>query len=134
MMCLEISVDQYCIPLPGGRTQTLSVSQLQRLARGLGHHPATEGPLGQALSIVQALCTLPPEQRADGIAVALLRFGEKQDIETIAHQRHLSFWQVHQLEEGFRAALSCAPAPRPRVHAGVTAEMEEYAESRELYG
>jgi len=129
-----MSVDQYCIPLPDGRSLTLSVSQIRRVARGLGDHPSAAGHEGQALSIVQALCTLPPEQRADGVAVALLRFSEKQDIETIAHQRRLSFWQVHQLEEGFRAALSCAPSSRPRVHVGVTAEMEEYAASRVMYG
>ncbi len=126
-------MDQYCIPLPDGRSLTLSVSQLRRLARGLGDHPAAAGYEGQALSIVQALCTLPLEQRADALAVALLRFGEKQDLETIAHQRHLSFWQVHQLEEGFRAALSCAPL-RPQVPVGVPIEMEEYAATRALYG
>ena len=127
-------MDQYRIPLPDGRSLTLSASQLRRLARGLGAHPATAGYEGQLPPIVQALCTLPPEQRADAIAVALLRFGEKQDFETIAHQRHLSFWQVHQLEKGFRAALSRAPHPHPQVHFGVPIEMEEYAATRAMYG
>ena len=61
---------------------------------------------GRAPSIIRALQALPAEQRAEALAVILKRFAEKQDVETIAHARGLSPWQVWQLEEAFRRALA----------------------------
>lgn len=99
-------MDRYRIDLHGGRALTVSADQLRRIARGLGERRGAESAAGQDPPIVEALRALPPTRRADALAVALLRFGDKQDVESIAHTSGLSPWDVWQLEESFRRAVA----------------------------
>ena len=99
-------MDQYRIGLLNGRSLELSADQVRRIATGLGEHLELSTENGRDPPIVEALRVLPPAQRADALAVVLLRFGEKQDIETISHACGLSPWEVWQLEEAFRRALA----------------------------
>lgn len=108
---MEVSVDRvqtrglYSIALPNGRSSDISAEQLRRIARGMGdHYDEPRGP-DRSPPIVEALESLLPERRADALTVALLRFGGKQDVESIAQTSGLSAWQVWQLEEAFRQAL-----------------------------
>jgi hypothetical protein len=111
-------VDQYAVVLPGGRALTLAAHQLEIIALGLGSHdPSGSGESNQL--IVEALEALPPTQRADAFAVALLRFGHRQDIESIASYSRLSPWDVCRLEAAFSQALAAARATRERVAAPV---------------
>jgi hypothetical protein len=103
-------VDQYRIPLLNGRALHVPADQVRRIARGLGDH-LEQPDDGREPAIVQALRALPADQRAETLAVVLLRFGGKQDVESIAAERKLSPWQVWQLEEGFRAALAEVQGP-----------------------
>jgi hypothetical protein len=102
----------YRIALPNGRSAEISPEQVRRIARGLGDHPDESRGVDGSPPIVEALESLPAEQRADALAVVLLRFGGKQDVESIAHTCELSAWRVWQLEEAFRQALDRVSAPR----------------------
>jgi len=104
-------VDRYRIPAPNGRAVEIGADQLRRIARGLGDHLDALSDDGQVPPIVRALCSLPISQRADALAVALHRFGDKQDVETISQACGLSPWQVWQYEEAFRRAVVEAQVP-----------------------
>ena len=101
-------MDRLVLPLPNGRSLTLLPEQLRRGARGLGDeslawtadHDQPEPP------IVQALRALPTAQRSDALNVVLRRFGDKQDVETIAQLSGLNPWLVWRLEDSFRQALA----------------------------
>src|SRR5438094_2230528 len=128
---LEVNVDRYRIDLPGRRALTLSADQLRRIARGRGEQPGARAAEGRDPPIVEALRALPPTQRADALAVALLRFGDKQDVESIAQTCGLSPWEVLRLEESFRRAVAEAgPATAPRTGAGLAGELEESCTAR----
>jgi hypothetical protein len=109
-------VDRFVLPLPHGRSLTLLPEQLRRVARGLGDeslawaadHDQQEPP------IVQALRAIPTTQRSDALNVVLRRFGDKQDVETIAQSSGLNPWIVWRLEESFRQALAEVQRSRPR--------------------
>jgi hypothetical protein len=104
---MEVVVDhaQHLIDLPHGRSLVVGAEQLLRIARGLGGADSrADGESGAR--IVQALRRLPIEQRADALAVALLRFGQKLDVESISQNRQISIWRVWQLEEQFRRAVA----------------------------
>jgi hypothetical protein len=106
-------VDRYSIELENGRSLTLAADQLRRVARGLGEpEQLGSGPEAEPL-IVAAIRALPSAERAEAWAVAQLRFGDKLDIESIAHTRGLTPWRVWQLEEAFRQALVTANRARP---------------------
>ena len=103
--------DRYRIVLPHGRSAELSGEQASRIARGMGDgRERTEGS-DRSPRVVAALEALPAEQRADALAVVLRRFGDKQDLESIARSCGLSPWRVWQLEEAFRQALEEANRP-----------------------
>ena len=104
---MEVVVDhaQHRIDLPNGRSLVVGAEQLLRIARGLGGANGRADGDGGA-RIVQALRTLPIEQRADALAVALLRYGQKLDVESISQNRQMSIWRVWQLEEQFRRAFA----------------------------
>src|SRR5712691_6671867 len=104
--CTEVDVDRYRIELHNSRAQIVSADQLRRIARGLGDQVA--GLLNGAAEalIVEALHALPPTQRADALSVAMLRFGDKQDLESISQACGLNPWHVWQLERAFRDAIS----------------------------
>jgi hypothetical protein len=105
--------ERYRIGLPHGRSAKLSGEQVLRIARGLGDgHERAEGA-GRSSRIVEALESLPSEQRADALSVALRRFGDKQDLESIARSCGLTSWRVWQLEEAFRQALEQTAQPGP---------------------
>jgi hypothetical protein len=105
----------------------VSAEQLRRIGRGLGEQGGAEPAAGQDPPIVEALRALPPTQRADALAVALLRFGEKQDVESISQTCGLSPWEVWQLEESFRRAVAEA---RPWTGAELAGELEESRTAR----
>ena len=113
-------MDRYSIGLENGRSLTLAADQVRRIARGLGG--ADELVSGQEPPIVAAIRALPAVERAEAWAVLQLRFGEKLDLESIAHTTGLTPWRVWQLEERFRRALdevqSAAPARRTTVRPG----------------
>ena len=115
----------YSIALPNGRSTDISAEQLRRIARGLGDHfDVPRGP-DRNPPIVEAIEALPADHRADALTVALLRFGDKQDIESISHSRGLSAWQVWQLEEAFRQALGRVAGP-----AQIVGELRESVPAR----
>ena len=95
----------YRISLPHGRSAEISAEQIRSIARGLGEEGSREHDTGRTPAVVEALEALPVEQRADALAVASRRFGDKQDVESIAHACELTAWRVWQLEEAFRQAL-----------------------------
>jgi hypothetical protein len=64
---------------------------------------------------------LSANQRADALSVALMRFGDKQDIETISRSCGLEPWQVWQLEEAFRGAVAEIQKPP---HEKLTEQLE----------
>ena len=107
-------MDRYSVALPNGRSLSLSAHQIELVALGLGHTDVA-GPDDSAPPIVAALRALPPTERADAFAVALLRFGHKQDIESISHYSGLSPWDVWRLEEAFCKALAGRRATDPPV-------------------
>ena len=107
-------MDRYSVALPNGRSLSLSAHQIELVALGLGHHGGA-GPDDSAPPIVEAMRALPPTERADAFAVVLLRFGHKQDIESIAHYSGLSPWDVWRLEEAFCQALAGLRATDSRV-------------------
>jgi hypothetical protein len=107
-------VDCYRIALPNGRTAALSADQLRRISRGLGDLVD-----GHGARVVDALQALPEAQRADALAVVQLRFGAKQDVESISHDTGLSPWLVWQLEEAFLRALAEARASERVTQAGL---------------
>ena len=107
-------MDQYAVALPSGRALSLAAHQLEIIALGLGS-PDRAGPAETDRLIVAALEALPATQRADAFAVVLLRFGHKQDIESIASYSGLSPWDVCRLEAAFFEALSAARATRSRL-------------------
>ena len=107
-------MDRYAVALPDGRALTLAAHQLEIIALGLGSPDRAEPDGGDSL-IIAALKALPPTQRADAFTVALLRFGHKQDIESIASYSGLSPWDVCRLEAAFFQALSAARATRSQV-------------------
>jgi hypothetical protein len=119
---LEVNVDCYRIPLPNGRVLAVYPDQLRRIARGLGDH-LDQPREDQDPPIVEALRALPADRRADAFNVAVLRFGEKQDVETIAHHCDLSPWRVWELEERFRHAVAEAQADRASLEATLRGEM-----------
>ena len=104
-------MDCYRIALPNGRTLSVYPDQLRRISRGLGDH-LDQPRDGQDPSIIEALRAIPIDQRADAFSVAVMRFGEKQDVETISHRCGLSPWQVWELEERFRQAVAESQAER----------------------
>ncbi len=115
----------YSIALPNGRSADVSAEQLRRIARGMGeHYDEPRGP-DRSPPIVEAIEALPAERRADALAVALLRFGDKRDLESISHSRGLSAWQVWQLEEAFRQALGRVAASGSDVQAELAAQLPE---------
>lgn len=97
--------DRYRISLPNGRSAEISVEQVSRIARGLGDGRDRAAESDRTPRVVEAFEALPCEQRADALAVALRRFGDKQDVESIARSCGLTAWRVWQLEEAFRQAL-----------------------------
>lgn len=107
-------MDRYTVALPNGRSLTLSASRLRHIARGLGDQLGETTSSQQEELIVAALRALPESQRADALGVILRRFGDKQDIETVAQQCGLTPWRVWQLEESFLKALAEARAAQPR--------------------
>ena len=124
-------MDRYRIDVHGGRALRVSADQVRRIARGLGEQRGTEAAAGQDPPIVQALRALPPTQRADALAVALLRFGDKQDVESISQTCGLSPWEVWQLEELFRRAVAEARmAAGPWTGADPAGELEESRTAR----
>jgi Mlc titration factor MtfA (ptsG expression regulator) len=108
-------VDQFVLPLPNGRSLTLLPEQLRRVARGLGDESLARsaGHDQQEPPIVLALRELPTAQRSDALNVVLRRFGDKQDVETIAQSSGLNPWMVWRLEESFRQALAEVQRSRP---------------------
>ena len=118
-------MDRYRIELENGRSLTLAADQVRRITRGLGEpdHIGTEP--GAEPPIVTALRALPSIERAEAWAVAQLRFGDKLDIETIAHTRGITPWRVWQLEEALRQALASvnrtSPAHIGRLFSGLAA-------------
>lgn len=100
--------DRYRLSLPNGRSAEISAEQVLRIARGLGEAHDGAGSSGRAPRVVEALASLPAEQRADALAVVLRRFGDKQDLESIARSCSMTAWRVWQLEEAFRQALERA--------------------------
>ncbi len=123
-------MDRYRIDLPHGRSLELSADQLRRIATGLGDQPDAPPGDGQGPPIVEALRSLPAAQRADALTVALQRFGDKQDVETISRTCGLSPWQVWQLEAAFRRALAEVRMSRPRAGARLAEELEESRTAR----
>jgi hypothetical protein len=117
-------VDLYRIPLPKGRSMTLSDDQVRQIATGLGDDLRGRPQDGRDPPIISALCALPPEQRAQAVSVVLLRFGDKQDVESISRSCGLNPWQVWQLEESFRRALADLQPPRPPLEPGLASELE----------
>lgn len=113
-------MDRYSIGLANGRSLSLAADQVRRIARGLGE--ANEQVLDQEPPIVAAIRAIPAAERAEVWAVLQLRFGEKLDLESIAHTTGLTPWRVWQLEERFRRALDevqrAGPTPRPTVRPG----------------
>jgi hypothetical protein len=105
---VEVIVDRFVIPLPNGRSLSISTDQLRRVARGLGESHLALATGRQEPPIVSALLALPPGQRGDALNVVLRRFADKQDVETIAQTSGLTPWQVWQLEESFHQALLAA--------------------------
>ena len=95
----------YRIELPNGRAAEISADQIRRITRGMGEHLDELLDSDSVPPMVQALESLPLHQRADALSVALRRFGDKQDVETISHICGLSAWQVWQLEEALRQAM-----------------------------
>jgi hypothetical protein len=82
----------------------LSDLQLRRIAKGLGL--SGDGVAsGEQPLIIQALCALPLERRADAIQVVQLRFAAKLDVESIARECGLDAWEVWQLEASFLKEL-----------------------------
>jgi hypothetical protein len=114
---MEVSVDQYRIPLLNGRSLALTPDQLGRIARGLGEQTNASLHDGEDPLIVEALRSLLPTMRANALSVALMRFAQKQDIESISHACGLSPWEVWQLEEAFLQAIAEARASRLRPRA-----------------
>jgi hypothetical protein len=106
-------VDRYRVELENGRSLTLAAEQVRRIARGLGEPEPLESERGAEPPIVSAIRALPSAERAEAWAVAQLRFGDKLDIESIAHTRGLTPWRVWQLEEAFRQALTSASRVGP---------------------
>lgn len=102
-------MDRYSIPVRSGRAMALSASQLRQIATGLGLTDFGAFS-GDSPRIVRALLALPVCQRADAVQVAQLRFGGKQDVESIATQTGLNPWQVWQLETAFLRALEAEGA------------------------
>ncbi len=104
-------MDRYRIPLPNGRSTTVSAEQVGQIATGLGED-MDPSPAGEQLpTIVKALRQLPPHERANALSVVLMRFGDKQDIESISRSCQLEPWQVWQLEDAFRQALADVQEP-----------------------
>ena len=120
----------YRIALPNGRLAEISLEQLRRIARGLGDRPDEGRGADRCPPIVEALEMLPPEQRADALSVALLRFGGKQDVESIAHACELSAWRVWQLEEAFRQALDQVSAHRSSKGSPLADQLRESTAAR----
>ena len=120
----------YRIPLPHGRSADISAEQIRSIARGLGEEGNLARGSGRSPAVVQALEALPAEQRADALAVALRRFGEKQDVESIAQACGLSAWRVWQLEEAFRQALDQVPARRPSNGGPLADQLQESTAAR----
>lgn len=105
-----VDVDLYRVALPNHRSLVIAGEQVRRIAVGLGARRA--GPeRGPEPPVVAAVRALPPDRRADAFRVALLRFGHKQDLETICHRTGLAAWQVWQLEAAFRQALGRSTSP-----------------------
>lgn len=107
-------MDRYAVALPNGRSLTLSASRLRHIARGLGDQLGEATSSQQEELIVEAFRRMPEDQRADALGVVLRRFGDKQDIESVAQQCGLTPWRVWQLEESFLKALAEARAARQR--------------------
>ena len=108
-------MDRFVLPLPNGRSLTLLPEQLSRVARGLGDESLawTTDQDPRVPLIVTALRSLPTSQRSDALNVVLRRFGDKQDVETIAQTSGLNPWMVWRLEESFRQALAEVQRSRP---------------------
>lgn len=108
-------MDRFLLPLPNGRSLTLLSEQLRRVARGLGDESLarTSDHDQQEPPIVTALRALSTSQRSDALNVVLRRFGDKQDVETIAQISGLNPWMVWRLEESFRQALAEVQRSRP---------------------
>ena len=123
-------MDRYSIDLPHGRSLALSAEQLQRIATGLGDQLDAPPGNGQTPPIIEALRKLPEAQRGDALSVVLMRFGEKQDVETISHNCGLSPWQVWQLEAAFRRALAEVRISRPRLESRLADQLEESQTAR----
>jgi hypothetical protein len=105
-------VDRYRLDLPRSRSLLISAEQIRRIAVGLGC-PEDAAPLGgNDPLIVATLRVLPATARADAFAVALLRFGHKQDVETICRLAGLRSWRVCELEAAFVRAAGEARAAR----------------------
>ena len=117
-------MDRYRIPLPNGRSTTVSAEQVGQIAIGLGGD-MDPSPAGEQLpAIVKALRQLPPHERANALSVVLMRFGDKQDIESISRSCQLEPWQVWQLEEAFRQALADVQEPASAAEAKLAQQLE----------
>src|SRR5947209_902830 len=97
------------VPLDGNVAMRLAPSELESVVAGLGEFDAS--PTGNVLTLVAALRSLPPGDRAGLWELAVRRFGRHKPLEQAAGEIGMDTTRARALLAAFTQALASVPPP-----------------------